>query len=94
MISIEVVFALPGRQVVEQLQFDSPVTIEQAIIASTVLRQFPEIDLSATTPVGIFGTERPLDWVLGDQDRVEIYRPLTVSPTEARRLRAAIKNGR
>jgi len=93
MISIEVVFALPGRQVVEQLQFDSPVTIEQAIIASTVLRQFPEIDLSVT-PVGIFGTERPLDWVLENQDRVEIYRPLTMSPTEARRLRAEVKAGR
>ena len=89
-IRVEVVYALPERQVVEQLQFASPVTIEQAIRASSLLTQFPEINL-AETPVGVFGTERPLDWPVADRDRVEIYRPLTMHPTEARRRRARIQ---
>ena len=88
-ISAEVVYALPERQVVEQLELSPPATIEQAIRASSVLRQFPRLDL-AKTPVGVFGVERPLDWVLTDHDRVEIYRPLVMSPTEARRRRARV----
>ena len=86
-ISAEVVYALSERQVVEQLELSPPATIEQAIRASSVLRQFPRLNL-AETPVGVFGVERPLDWVLTDHDRVEIYRPLVMSPTEARRWRA------
>ena len=88
LISAEVVYALPQRQVVEQLQLRPPATIEQAIRASKLLRRFPQLDL-AHTAVGVFGVERPLDWALADRDRVEIYRPLVMSPTEARRRRAA-----
>ncbi len=91
-ISVEVVYALPERQMVESLQFAppvTPVTIEQAIRASSIPAQFPELDLTEM-PVGVFGTQRPLDWQLADHDRVEIYRPLTMSPTEARRRRAEV----
>ena len=90
MISVEVVYAAPEQQVVEELEFSRPVTIEQAIRASSILRQFPRINL-AETPVGVFGVERPLDWLLADRDRVEIYRPLSMSPTEARRWRSRLK---
>ncbi len=89
-ISVEVVYALPHRQVVEQLRCRPPVTIEQAIRASSLLRRFPELDLRQT-PVGVFGVERPLDWLLTTHDRVEIYRPLSMSPVEARRWRARMK---
>jgi len=91
-IRAEVVYALPERQVVECLEFDAPVTIEMAIRASNMLQQFPHIDLAAAT-VGVFGVARPLDWVLEDRDRVEIYRPLLMSPTEARRERANQSRG-
>ena len=37
--------------------------------------------------VGVWGRVQPLDHVLRDGDRVELYRPLTVDPKEARRLR-------
>lgn len=37
--------------------------------------------------VGVWGQLRPLDHVLRDRDRVEIYRPLRVDPKDARRLR-------
>ncbi len=88
-IILEVVYALPARQVVERVELPPPVTIEQAIRASSILRRFPEIDL-ARTPVGVFGSERPLDWPLAHGDRVEIYRPLQMSPVEARRRRTDV----
>lgn len=89
-ICVEVVYALSERQVVDAVRLKPPVTIAQAIRASSVLRQFPQLNLAAT-PVGVFGVERPLDWVLAAQDRVEIYRPLRLSPVQARRHRAGIK---
>ena len=36
---------------------------------------------------GVWGRVQPLEHALRDGDRVEIYRPLTVDPKEARRLR-------
>lgn len=36
---------------------------------------------------GIWGRRQPVSAVLRDGDRVEVYRPLTVDPKEARRLR-------
>ena len=38
--------------------------------------------------VGIFSRKVPLDHVLRDGDRIEIYRPLTADPKEMRRQRA------
>ena len=36
---------------------------------------------------GVWGRVQPLDALLRDGDRVELYRPLSVDPKEARRLR-------
>lgn len=91
-IRAEVVYALPDEQAVEALECAAPATIGQAIRASGMLQRFPHIDL-ATAAVGVFGVKRPLDWALSDGDRVEIYRPLTRSPTEARRARARQARG-
>jgi putative ubiquitin-RnfH superfamily antitoxin RatB of RatAB toxin-antitoxin module len=41
--------------------------------------------------VGVFGKKRPLDSVLRDGDRVELYRPLLADPKESRRRRASAK---
>ncbi|MFB2539097.1 MULTISPECIES: RnfH family protein [unclassified Acinetobacter] len=38
--------------------------------------------------VGIFGLKMPMDTVLQDGDRIEIYRPLTMNPKDIRRKRA------
>lgn len=38
--------------------------------------------------VGVWGQRASLDRVLRDGDRVEVYRPLSIDPKEARRLRA------
>jgi putative ubiquitin-RnfH superfamily antitoxin RatB of RatAB toxin-antitoxin module len=37
--------------------------------------------------IGIWGRVKPLQTLLRDRDRIEVYRPLTVDPKEARRLR-------
>ena len=37
--------------------------------------------------IGIWGRVRPLDTPLRERDRIEVYRPLTVDPKEARRQR-------
>ena len=44
--------------------------------------------------LGIWGRVRPLETVLRERDRIEVYRPLTVDPMEARRLRYAKRGER
>lgn len=44
--------------------------------------------------IGVWGRLRPLATVLRERDRIEVYRPLTVDPKEARRLRYAKRGER
>ena len=44
-------------------------------------------DDAAEVQVGIWAKARPLDTVLREHDRVEMWRPLKVDPKEARRQR-------
>ena len=44
--------------------------------------------------IGIWGRVRPLGTLLRERDRIEVYRPLTVDPKEARRLRYAKRGER
>jgi putative ubiquitin-RnfH superfamily antitoxin RatB of RatAB toxin-antitoxin module len=67
-------------------------TVLEAIRASGLLEQFPELDVSSLT-VGIWGRPCLLDAGLNAGDRVEIYRPLAMDPKEARRLRAQGQRG-
>lgn len=87
-ITVEVAFAKPGEQVLQQLQVDADATVESVIAQSGILERFPEIDL-AVNKVGVFGKAAALSAKLNDGDRVEIYRPLIADPKEARRKRAA-----
>ena len=87
-ITVEVVFAKPGEQVLEQLVVASDATVETVIRQSGLLERFPEIDLSVNK-VGVFGKAAKLTASLHDGDRIEIYRPLIADPKEARKKRAA-----
>ena len=87
-IRVEVVYAKPGEQVLEQLRVSAEDTVETAIRRSGLLERFPEIDLGANK-VGIFGKAAALSAKLTDGDRIEIYRPLIADPKEARKKRAA-----
>ncbi len=92
-IEIEVAYALPEEQVVIPLALEPPVTIESAIRQSGILERFPDIVLEDDR-VGIFGRYLALDHPVEDGDRVEIYRPLYLSPTDARRIRAEARRRR
>ena len=88
LIDVEVSYATPEQQVILALKLPEGATVEQAIHASELLNQFPEIkatDLNA----GIFGSVCKLDQLLRQADRVEIYRPLIHDPKVARRQREA-----
>src|SRR5687768_5278003 len=86
-IDIEVVYALPEKQVVHRINLPEGTTAEQAVKMSDILRQFPEIDL-LQNKLGIYGKLIKPATILRDRDRVEIYRPLRVDPKESRRRRA------
>lgn len=86
-ITVEVAYALPQVQRLIQVGLDSPATVGEAISASGIVAEFPDIDL-ARNRVGVFGRRASLETPLRDGDRVEIYRPLTADPKESRRRRA------
>ncbi len=87
-IPVEVVYALPEKQVILKLMVARDATIEGVIRASGILGQFPDIDLGRNK-VGVFGKPGKLDDTLHPGDRVEIYRPLIADPREVRKQRAA-----
>jgi len=90
-ISVQIVYALPDYQRVIEMQCKVGTNIKALIKLSGICEEFPEIDLNKYT-VGVYGYRQPLDYVLNHLDRLEIYRPLKISPTDARRLRARSKN--
>lgn len=90
MISVEVVYASEDRQLVIPARVSAGASVKEAIEVSGILEQMPEIDLQSQA-VGIFGKRVKLNQVIQQGDRIEIYRPLRISPTEARRLRARSK---
>ena len=85
------VYALPKEQFLVQLSLPLGSTAREAVEQSGLLAKFPQIDLETLT-VGIFSRRVSLDHVLVAGDRVEIYRPLLMSPSEARRRRARLKH--
>jgi len=92
-LEVEVVYATPQRQARYALRVNSGATLADAIRACGVLEDFPEIDL-ARNRVGIHGALAKGAQVLRDGDRVEIYRPLSADPKEARRARVKRRKAR
>lgn len=90
-ITVEVVYALPGNQLLVELSVVPGTTAREAIAQSGILARFPQIDPDRQR-IGIFGRVVKADAVLQAGDRVEIYRPLIADPKEARRRRAARKS--
>jgi putative ubiquitin-RnfH superfamily antitoxin RatB of RatAB toxin-antitoxin module len=75
---VEVVHARPDRADVVAVQLPDGATVRDALLAAGMTAE----------RVGIFGRLVKLETRLADGDRVEIYRPLTTDPKEARRRRA------
>ena len=89
-IVVEVVYASSQRQRLIELSVPAGTRVAEAIAASGILQEFPEIDLEVNR-VGIFGKMARFDDVVRGGDRVEIYRPLQANPKETRRRRAQAK---
>lgn len=87
LMTVFVAYAKQEKQCVIPVQVSLRCTIEMAICASRILDLFPEIDLSKQK-VGIFSRLKSLSDFVSEGDRIEIYRPLTMDPKEARRKRA------
>lgn len=87
---VEVAYATPQKQVILEVLVDVDATLEAIILESRILDIFPEIDLSSQK-IGIFGKMHDLSEAAQEGDRIEIYRPLTIDPKEARRAKAKKK---
>lgn len=85
---VEVVYALPDRQRVVCVELTAGMTVTDAVTASGLLEEFPELG-GRRLDLGVFGQVVPASRVLAAGDRVEIYRPLKADPREMRRRLAA-----
>jgi putative ubiquitin-RnfH superfamily antitoxin RatB of RatAB toxin-antitoxin module len=90
---VTVVYARPGMQHVLTADVAAGATVEQAIVASGLLALVPGLNL-AETGAGIWNHPVALDATVHDGDRIEVYRPLTIDPKEARRVRAEVRRRR
>lgn len=86
MLEIEVVYGLPGKQVLKKMNVQNGCTAREAVCQSGLDEIFSELDLQIA-PLGIFGKSVKDETLLRDKDRIEIYRPLLIDPKEARRKR-------
>jgi putative ubiquitin-RnfH superfamily antitoxin RatB of RatAB toxin-antitoxin module len=76
MINVEVVYALPKKQTIKDIQVPEGASIEDCFMLSGILDDCPEIDIKRQK-VGIHGIVKVLSTVVQAGDRVEIYRPVT-----------------
>jgi len=90
LISIEVIFALPAKYVIEKLKLPSGSTAENAVLKSGMASSFPEISVGVSQ-LSCFGHLIGWKTQLHGGDRVEILRPLAADPKESRRRRARIQ---
>jgi putative ubiquitin-RnfH superfamily antitoxin RatB of RatAB toxin-antitoxin module len=87
-VQITVVYALPDRQSIVQLDVPEGTTVVQAVELSQLASRFPEIGASALN-CAIFGQVVATSHSLHAGDRVEVLRPLLIDPKESRRQAAA-----
>ena len=89
MATIEIVYIPQGKPALHvNIMHADGMTVVDALDKSGLLSSCPEIE---GTTVGIFARIVSLDTVLKPGERVEIYRPLLISPMEKRRQRAKQK---
>jgi putative ubiquitin-RnfH superfamily antitoxin RatB of RatAB toxin-antitoxin module len=88
-IEVEVSAAGEGWTVSRRFELACGANVAHALAAAAAEPEFAALLPAAA--VGIFGRVVPLDEVLADGDRVELYRPLAADPKSARRARARIE---
>ena len=98
LILVEVAYASTESQEIVQLRVPRGTVAYDAVSLSKITNIFPEVDINEAD-LGVFsspldGKRRPSSrtYVLLENDRVEIYRPLIISPMELRRQRANLRS--
>ena len=86
-ISVEIVYADPQKQILRKVEVAADSTVADALAASGIVADLPHGFVPAA--LGIFGRLVTAQTRLASGDRIELYRPLTADPKEARRRRAA-----
>jgi putative ubiquitin-RnfH superfamily antitoxin RatB of RatAB toxin-antitoxin module len=91
-ITVQVCYAPPppAAPVMLQLKVAPGTTLAAAVALSAPALPVPATILAACR-TGIWGKLRPAETVLREADRIELYRPLSAEPKEARRRRAKEK---
>jgi putative ubiquitin-RnfH superfamily antitoxin RatB of RatAB toxin-antitoxin module len=92
-IRVSVVFCPPEPVWMRDVVLPAGATVASAIERSGLLVDFPQLREPATR-AGVYGQLAAPDAVLRDGDRVEVYRPLSMDPKEARRHRAELRRRR
>ena len=86
---IELVYATPEVQEIIKIRATQGENIKDILLKIDILDKY-DLDMK-TLKVGVFSFEVDINYILNDGDRIEIYRPLKISPIEARRYRAEKK---
>jgi uncharacterized protein len=90
MVKIELVYIADDTPPLHlKMDLPSGTTVGGALSISKIHHTHPETTVLA---VGIYTKIVPLDKVLRDGDRIELYRPLALDPKEKRRQLARVKN--
>lgn len=72
----------------QSLELDKDCSVQEAIQQSNLFKEYPDLTLDFLS-VGIFSQKVELTQKLKDGERIEIYRDLTISPMDKRRLLAS-----
>ena len=88
---VEVCYALPTVATRIAVTLQPGATVEEAITASRIVALL-SLDRGALG-LAIFGRRATPDTLLEEGDRVELLRPLSVDPKDARRRRAEKRGG-
>jgi uncharacterized protein len=88
-----VVYCGIDRQHVLPVDLPPAATLRDAVLASGILTLEPSL-ASHTLDMGVFNQPRSPETLLRPGDRVEVYRPLTIDPKQARRVRAEVRRRR
>lgn len=86
--AVSVVYALPDRHTLIELEVAAGTTLREAVIASGIAARHPEID-PAQVSLGVWGKLREADEAVRGGERIELYRALLVDPKVARARRVA-----
>lgn len=85
--TVQVVAAWPDRVWSQQLAWEPGMTVSVALRRAGVEPAFGVSVDDYAGRTGVFGKLRALHDTVSAGERIELYRPLTIDPKEARRLR-------